>query len=182
MNMSINCINNENLIVTVKIKPWLKEFLQCRFGDPVLALSKNMPGVLIASLVEYTPEGYVPEKYLPDESMDVDIPRDLAFSAPRSDLGNIYLPKLNQIRFESSVSVIFKDELFYFLDDKIRYEGKHRSSNMKDCIYQFCIDNKVRYNHIQYENLKKMYYRYRQSHEIAKKRGRILSLVSPLIF
>lgn len=160
------------MIVTVKIKPWLKEFLMCRFGDPVQANSKNFPGIIISPLVEYTPDDYTPERYPPTESLDIEIPRDLAINAPRSDSGNIYISKDNQVRFEKGVAVIFKDEFFYYLDDKIRYLSKERirSSNMKDSIYQFCIDNKVRFNSLTYENLKKMYYRYRKNREKSPKR------------
>lgn len=170
------------MIVTVKIKPWLKEFLECRFGDPVQASKQNLVGVLIAPLVDYTPGDYQHEVFTEAESLKIEIPRDLAVRAARSDNGNIYVTRENQQRFEAGVAVVFKDQLFFYLDDKIRYEGKERSSNMKDCIYQFCIDNKIKFDAVSYENLKKMYYRYRKRQENANKRGRIMSLVCPLIF
>ena len=169
------------MIVTVKIKPWLKEFLICKFGHPVSAERNSLPGALLGPLLEYTPENFIPQKYNEDESIDLEIPRDLTKYARRSDYGNVYVSDYNQQIFQRGVSELFKEVLFNYMDDKIRYEGVQRSSNMKDCIYQFCIDYKITFNAIQYENLKKMYYRHRKKRSNVKIVGRSLSLMSPLI-
>jgi hypothetical protein len=170
------------LVVSVKIKPWLKEFLECKLGDPVPASKQNWVGAMIGPLVKYTPEDYKPEKYPDEQTLRIEIPRDMAPTAMRSDLGNIYVNQEGQIRFEYGVASLFKDELFHYLDDKIRYNVRHRSSNMKACIYQFCIDHHVRFDNITYENLKKMYYRQRKKREKENIKGRLMSLAGPLIF
>jgi hypothetical protein len=168
------------MIITVKIKPWLKEFLECKFGDPIPAERHSLIGFIVSPLLEYTPKDYFPPAIPADESLNIDVPRDLSRSAGRTDLGNVYISDFNQKLLENGVAALFKDELVNYMNDKIRYEGKHRSSNLKDCIYQFCIDYNISFNAIQYENLKKMYYRHRKKQEILRKSRRNLSLMKPL--
>lgn len=169
------------MVITVKIKPWLKEFLVCKFGEPVIAERNSLTGALIGPLLEYTPDNYIPVKYLREESIEIDVPRDLTKNATRTDFGNVYVSDYNQQIFERGVSELFKEILFNYMNDKIRYENRFRSSNFKDCIYQFCIDYNISFNSIQYENLKKMYYRHRKKREKLKITGRNLSLMCPLI-
>jgi len=68
--------------------------------------------------------------------------------------GTVYISPENNEHFERILDKHFKDMFFSYVDDKIRY-----TRQVKRVIMQFCSDYNFTFNDINYEMLKKSYYR-----------------------
>jgi hypothetical protein len=176
---------NERPTITIKLKPWLQEFLRCKLKDDT-ASRKNIVGALLTPYIEYTPKDYKFQNMGGPDYMTFELPALIGDKNTRG--GNIYVSEANQKNFERILDLMFKDHFFYYMDDKVRYTESitGKSGAIKRCIEQFCMDMHITYNHINYEMLKKAYYRRRESEQEnekkANKRGIKLSLSCPLIF
>ena len=172
----------EKQTITIKLKPWLQEYLRCKLKDPESASRKNIVGALLTPFLEYTPKDYVYHKKSGPEYMTFELPTLMGDKNTRS--GNLYISEDNMKNFERVLDMVFKDHFYSYVDDKIRYieTTSGKSGTIKTCIEQFCMDLNISYNHINYEMLKKSYYRKRESEKKTNKHIIKLSLTCPLIF
>ena len=158
--------------ITIKLKPWLQEYLMCKLNDPTLnASNKNIIGALLTPFLEYTPKGLYPKNNKGKDYITFKLPNWLGKKDNRN--GTVYISDENQKNFERILMVHFKDCFFSYIDDKIRY-----TKQIKICILQFCADHNISFNNITYEMLKKSYYRRKKSQKSTMK----LSLSCPLFF
>jgi hypothetical protein len=165
----------ERQTITIKLKPWLQEFLTCSLQDPTVASKTNIIGTLLTPFLEYAPADYVPDLHNTEETISFELPDHIANKNPKR--GTLYLSEDNQKNFERVMDRYFKDLFYNYIDDKIRY-----NKQIKTCIYQFCADYRITFNNVSYEMLKKSYYRRHDRQKKHKKTGAKLSLMCPLIF
>jgi hypothetical protein len=137
--------------VTIKLKPYLQEYLKCKLAEPLTASSKNIIGVIMHPFLEYRPKNQPPFIPQGDEYITFELPRPMGFDI-RS--GTVYISERNQENFERILNNHFKDLFFSYVDDKNKM-----GFPVKKCILQFCSDYNISFNHINYEMLKKSYYR-----------------------
>ncbi len=162
--------------LTVKLKPYLQEFLICMLGDEAAVASrKNLIGAMLSPLIQYCPKDYVFSKTEGPEYITFELPHGLGGKDPRGSA--IIITDKNQREFERMLSIYFKDIFFRYVDDKIRYSGE-----IKKCILAFCADYNISFNHITYETLKKSYYRFKKGQSARKILSGNMSLCCPLLF
>jgi len=164
--------------ITIKLKPYLQEFLVCKLGDPDIS-NKNIIGALMSPFLQYVPKDYVYKPMKGDDYISFDLNRINTRLDTR--LG-IYVSEEGQKDFQRVLYLHFKDIFVSFVDDKIRY-----TKQIKKCILQFCFDYNMTFDKISYQTLKKMYYREkkRQEEQKQKNKGKShlnLSLNCPLLF
>jgi hypothetical protein len=171
--------------ITIKLKPYLQEFLQCKLGDQAAEGSRrNLVGAILTPLIEYAPNDYKFEKLEGPEYFTLEIPQSLG---KETRYGVICMSESNQVMFERILKHYFNDIFFQYVEDKIRYSReKYGLPQIKECILAFCADYNISHNEINYEMLKKKYYRRKKNLTLqAKKAKKItgnLSLSSPLIY
>lgn len=162
--------------LTIKLKPYLQEFLICKLADEAAEASrKNLIGAMLDPLVQYAPRDYVFKKYSGPEYISFELPYDLGGKDPRGSA--IIISDENQRKFERLLALYFKDIFFRYVDDKIRYTGE-----IKKCILLFCADYHISFNEITYDMLKKAYYRYKKGLTARNILSGKLSLTCPLLF
>ena len=97
--------------------------------------------------------------------------------------GNIYISDEKQHDFECLLDDYFRSLFFQYMDDKMRYsEIMNGKAEYKKCMFDFCADYNITLKNINYETLKKAYYRHRNSKEKVKIFSSVLSLTCPLLF
>lgn len=169
--------------LTIKLKPYLQEYLQCKLGEPVNASTRNIVGALMRPLLQYRPKDVDHEFIDGPEYMHIDI---VGYDFINIRQGTVWMHPDNQAIFEKQLDAHFKDLFFAYMNDKVRYslldrKGKViRNGQIKNIILQFCSDYNITFNSITYEMLKKYYYR--KSQEFDKKFRQKMSLRCPLIF
>ncbi len=145
----------ENPTVALKLKPYLKEFLICKLQEEIHYSSrKSIIGAIIEPLVEYIPKGTNPSTKSEDD-FTFTIPYN--FNKLDARQHTIYISEHNQRIFERILNLYFKEVFFSYMDDKVRYHNE-----IQKCILLFCSDYNITFNKINFESLKKAYYRYRQ--------------------
>jgi len=172
--------------ITIKLKPYLQEYLQCKINEPLTNSSKNIIGVILTPFIERIPADYIPKIEKGPDFIEIDL-----VNFDRLDIrGNCYVSEDNQRNFSRILDAHFKDVFYSYVDDKIRYEividKKIRKIEIKKIILQFCADYHITFNNITYEMLKKSYYRHKIEQEENQKKNKLFyrktSLCCPLIF
>lgn len=170
-------------LLTIKLKPYLQEYLICKLGDPVNASTRNIVGALLRPLLQYRPKDIDHEFIDGPDYMQINI---VQYNFIDIRQGTVWMHPDNQVIFEKQLDAHFKDLFMSYMNDKVRYslldrKGKViRNSQIKNIILQFCSDYNLTFNSITYEMLKKYYYR--KSQEFEKKLPHKMSLRCPLIF
>lgn len=155
--------------LTIKLEKYLQEYLLCRLRGSEISTT-NIIGALISPFIELIPADFEYKKYSGPEYITFELPA-MINKMPTTDRA-VYMSAENQRTFERILKCHFKDIFFSYVDDKIRYQPK-----IKKCILQFCADYKITYQHVNYEMLKKDYYRKRGKKSCIK-----MSLNCPLIY
>jgi hypothetical protein len=159
----------DNITVEIKLKPYLKEYIECKLANRYDERN-NLILTIIKPFLERIPSDYKPKKSTcQDEILEIKIP--IHMKCETRD-GKFYISEENQDNIERIVYAHFKDALFSYIDDKIRY-----NSEIKKCLLQFCSDNNITFNNTNYDTLKKAYYRARKKINIFRVSVPNLSLI-----
>jgi len=167
--------------VAVKLKPYLQDFIRGFLNDDaVTASTRNFIGKFLKIFLQYSPKEFIPSLHHTDEYLVIELKY---FSDSSLDIrGNVYMSEQNQKAFETLLDDFFKNLFYQYMSDKTRY-----NEEIKKCILDFCDFYNITYSGINYETLKKSYYRFREKSggEMSKKgrkKSGHLSLACPLIF
>lgn len=168
--------------VTIKLKPYLQEFLRCKLhAEQEVPVKRNFIGTLLKPFLQVRPSDIAPEFHAGPEYITFQLP---TYSDLEVRRGTVYVSEKNQAAFERILNAYFWDFFYTYMDDKVRYLGKERESGygvIKRCILQFCSDFDISFNDLNYDMMKKAYYRRRL---LAEKKiqnsAKILSLTSLL--
>jgi hypothetical protein len=144
--------------VTVKLKPYLQEYLLCELRTN-MASKRNIIGILLHPFLEKRPAGIPP--FIPEG------PDYITFLLPgdhKKDIrGNLWVSPDNQQLFERFLEWHFKQLFFHYMNYRV-----NEYKSFKKAILQFCIDHEFTFSNINYEMLKKDYYRKRKRKNIEK--------------
>ncbi|MBE0663767.1 MAG: hypothetical protein IH597_15030 [Bacteroidales bacterium] len=178
-------MDNTRPTVTVKLKPYLQDYLRGRLNDKLSADSRNIIGVLLKPFIEYIPRDATPTFPESNEYITFELPY---YDKLNTRNGTVYVNEENQVNFQRSLECFFKELFFQYVDDKVRYDlvidGKNvRRGQIKKIILQFCADYNINFDNLTYDLLQKSYYRRRQKMGLTTNLfSRIVSLTCPLIF
>lgn len=169
--------------LTIKLEPYLQEYLTCKLSDPVYASSRNIVGAVVKPFLETMPRNMKHVRMEGPEYLTFEIPH---VSWINNRNGTVWISPENQKNVERILKAHFKDALFSYINDKRRYRrvdpnGKIlQRLKIKDILLQFCSDNNITFSKVNYETLKKVYYR--KELENTAKFSNKLSQICPLIF
>jgi len=139
--------------ITIKLKPYLQEYVLSQLGNPI-ATKRAMIGRLIRAFIELRPPNIPP-------LVNSDI-NHITFILPQyNDLNikaNLWVSPKNQQIIEDILMDHFKNMFYDYMDDRVRFYN-----HFKRVIIQFCVDKGFTFSYINYEMLKKDYYRRRKS-------------------
>ena len=144
--------DNERPTLTVKLKPYLQEYLRSELRRSHVS-KRNILGVILMPLLERRPAGIPP--FMPKGAEFITF--TLPFTRDINIRGDVWISPVNQEMLEKYLEWYFKQLFFNYMNDKVRYCG-----SFKKAILQFCADYEFAMNHINYEMLKKDYYRKRK--------------------
>ncbi len=146
--------------ITVKLKPYLQEFLICKLGEAATnATPKHVIGAIIAPMLEYAGKEDLPRYETGQQCITFELPNCVGGKNIRSY--SVFMPPEKQEEFQRILSLYFKDVFYQYVNDKLRYEKQ-----IKKCILSFCTFYNITFNKITYEMLKKSYYRYKKKKKI----------------
>jgi len=144
--------DNDRPTLTVKLKPYLQEYLRSELRRSHVS-KRNILGVILMPLLERRPAGIPPLMPKGAEFITFTLP----FTRDINIRGDVWISPVNQEMLEKYLEWYFKQLFFNYMNDKVRYCG-----SFKKAILQFCADYEFAMNHINYEMLKKDYYRKRK--------------------
>ena len=144
--------DSERPTLTVKLKPYLQEYLRSELRRSHVS-KRNILGVILMPLLEKRPAGIPPIMPKGEDFITFTLP----FTRDINIRGDVWISPVNQEMLEKYLEWYFKQLFFNYMNDKVRYCG-----SFKKAILQFCADYEFAMNHINYEMLKKDYYRKRK--------------------
>ncbi len=163
----------EKKTLTIKLQPYLQEFIQAALNDNVKSSLKNWFGKQLQGKIERRPQDQPP---LLNTGPDY-----FTFELTRSDKLNIdcnlWISPENQKLLEDSIRLLFFHLYYQFMDDKMKYDiiidGRIvRKGQIKNCILEFCQFYNIPFNRITYDMLKQRYFRYRREQKQLKELNR----------
>lgn len=139
--------------VTIRLKPYLQEYVLSQLNNPV-ATKRAIIGRLIRAFIELRPPDVPPLVKKDINYITFVLPQYADFCLKN----NFWISPKNQKLIEDILSDHFKNMFYDYMDDRVRY---YRS--FKRVIIQFCVDKGFTFSYINYEMLKKDYYRRRKA-------------------
>jgi hypothetical protein len=161
--------------ITLKLKPYLQEFILAGADQAGLITGDQLIGKLIKPFLHVRPSDVNPTFNSGNEFITFQLPLYNDFNL-RS---NYYISDQNQKLIETILIIHFKDLFYQYMRDKMRY----RNQSFIKCIMQFCFDYNFTYDTMNIEMLKKAFYRKRKNdpkyQTLSKKSCHDLSLACP---
>lgn len=158
-----------NITITIKIKPYLKDFLVHINGHElpdgsqvVVASKKNITGFYLFPLLEKTPVGWKP---LQDDARKL-LTIELPYMADMNIRCNNYLSPVGMRHFQSAIENLFLAEFYREVSRATNNNPKYK---LKDAILDFCYAYEISFDNITFEMLKKKHTRYRLALKEQKK-------------
>jgi hypothetical protein len=140
----------------IHLKPALQEFVVCAFLNGTRKVSAaDTFGKLIKPWLSTPPEGYNPIMPAGADVFEFQLPD---YGDKNTDY-NFYMSPKAQKYIATMLNEMFLTFMFIHLD-KILPRMEHEQ--IKDAIYDYCYSYNISMEHIQFDTLKKAYYRYRQ--------------------
>ncbi len=140
--------------ISIKLKPYLQEYLFCQLNTDI-AYKTNIIGKLLKPLLEKRPKDVFPHLVDSYEYIQIKLPNNDDININ----GNLWVSPKNQIIFEDFLEWHFKQLFYNYMNDKVRY-----NKSFKSTILQFCADHNFTFAHMNYDLLKKDYYRKRKKY------------------
>ena len=148
----------------IHLKPSLQEFVVCAFlGGTRKVSTMDTFGKLIKPWLTAPPKNYNP---IIPSGIDV-----FVFELPRYEDKNtdynFFLSPKAQKYISTILSEIFLIQMYIHLDNIL----PRTDNEIKKAIYDYCYSYNITFEYINYESLKKSYYRYRQKKNKKKSSG-----------
>lgn len=150
-----------NITITIKIKPYLKDFLVHINGHElpdgsqvVVASKKNITGFYLFPLLEKTPVGWKPLQDDPRKLLSIEMP----YMPEMNIRYNNYLSDVGMRHFQSAIENIFLAEFYREVSRSINASP---GCKIKDAILDFCYGYEISFDNITFEMLRKKYTRYK---------------------
>ncbi|MDR0754179.1 MAG: hypothetical protein LBF04_02200 [Prevotellaceae bacterium] len=151
----------------IHLKPSLQEFVVCAF----LSGTRNVTaadtfGKLIKPWLAIPPKDYNPKIPVDKNIFEFELPN----YEDKNTLYNFYISQKGEKYIATILNEMFLKQMFIHLDKTLKNTHK-----IKDAIFDYCYSYNISFDNINYESLKKSYYRYRKN----KKNRQYLSLTCP---
>ncbi len=151
-------LSDNRASITIKLKPYLQEYLLCELRSN-MASKRNIIGIILNPYLEKRPDDIAP--FIPEG------PEYITFFLPgdkkKNIRGNLWVSPGNQLIFERFIEWHFKQIFFHYMNYRVK-----ECRSFKKAIIQFCVDHEFTFSHINYELLKKDYYRKRKRKKTEK--------------
>lgn len=156
------------MIISIPIKPYLKDFLINMYGqEPIPASKKNFIGIILEPMLNKPPADYVPVSYHPDPNrILVKLIRNNKEKEMRKNpLYYFYISTDDEINFQHYVVKFFNQTFICYSDAAVDISIEHdiKKHDLKDIFDNFCQKYSISSDNATYEMLKKKYYRYKCS-------------------
>lgn len=164
--------------IIVQLKPMLQEFLVTIMEDtPQHEKVRSKVRRFVKMIVKPSPEGFKPLLKRDENHVELMLP-NFEIADKR---GNLYICDYNQCELENFLDDEFKSLMYIYLDSYLEFSDK---PEIKTGIYKFLQEYRITSDRINYEMLKKSYYRYRKEKMQKKpqKLSKQLSSICPAIF
>jgi hypothetical protein len=156
------------------LNPALQEFVVCAFLNGTRRVSATDTfGKLIKPWLSIPPEGYHPIAPRGAGVFEFELP---AYE-DKNTAYNFYIAPKAQKYIATILNEMFLNLMFIHLDKIL---PRMEREQIKDAIYDYCYSYNITMEHIQYDTLKKAYYRYRKKN-IKKKSSGFVPVLSLLI-
>jgi hypothetical protein len=158
----------------IHLKPALQEFVVCAFlGGTHRASAADTFGKLIKPWLSTPPEGYNPITPAGPDIFKFELPN----YSDKNTAYNFYIAPKAQKYIATILNEMLLNQMYIHLDKILPRMEKEQ---IKDAIYDYCYAYNIPLNHVNYESLKKSYYRYRQKKH-KKKSSRFVPVLSLLL-
>jgi hypothetical protein len=149
----------------IHLKPALQEFVVCAFLDGSRRVSAaDTFGKLIKPWLTTPPEGFNPIAPGGAGIFEFELP---AYD-DKNTAYNFYIAPKAQKYIATMLHEMFLTLMFIHLDKIL---PRMEREQIKDAIYDYCYSYNISMEHIQYDTLKKAYYRYRKKKHKKKSSG-----------
>lgn len=153
------------MIISIPIKPYLKDFLVNIYGqEPIPTSKKNIIGILVEPILKKPPVDYIPQQTIskPDNILIEIIKCKKKKELEKNPLYYHYISLDDQLKLQRGILNIFNHIFYTFTDSYIlAYSKGNIKYEIKNCIDDFCNEYDINKDNADYEMLKKNYYRYR---------------------
>jgi hypothetical protein len=158
------------MLTYIHLKPALQEFVVCAFLNGSRRVSATDTfGKLIKPWLATPPPGFCPITPGDGDIFEFELP---AYS-DKNTACNFYIAPKAQKYIATMLNEMFLNQMFIHLDKiLLRMEREQ----IKNAIYDYCYSYNISMEYIQYDTLKKAYYRYRK-----KKHKKISSRFVPVL-
>jgi hypothetical protein len=147
-------------IITIDLKPYLKDWLISRYGKyPLVATRNNMLGQLIKYFLEKIPLDYIPRRSNAS-TCEIILPYDANIEVR----GNVYVPETEEKILEKLLEEIFNDLYYSFINSNYIPRTERSSlfeNGVKDLTERFMNINKLNPDNISHETLIKRWQRHK---------------------
>jgi hypothetical protein len=168
---------SSGITTTIKIKPYLKEFILCRFlSGQYRSSADDILGQTIKPFLVSSPENLTRITATSDDNFfTFELPN---YSDKKVTYHNYIRPE-HQRYIERIFEYFFREAMFHF----VKQNHELNRGDIKDWIINWCNLNNITFAKVNYETLKKAYWRYRVDQEEKEKNekntSRSLPCVSP---
>jgi len=138
--------------VIIQMKPYLVEFAKCKMGNGVFSNSEIITKI-VKPFVRRMPKNYNHIQVKPGADI-LEIPIPLISDLYVGD-NKIYIAPCDHQNIARIFEAHFNDTLFSYVNDKVRYNAE-----LKKCFLQFCSDYNISWEYVNYDMMKKKYYRF----------------------
>ena len=155
-------MNDTRPTITIRLKPHLQEFVISDLGGSSLACGYKIIGKLIRPFIQLRPTSVQPSFPKGKEYLILELPHSYNVNLRNN---TYYISDENQKLIEILLDSHFKKIFYNYMKDKVRFQQR----NFKVCIMQFCYDYDFCFENMNYEMLKKFFYRERRKENISNK-------------
>ena len=148
-------MNDTRPTITIKLRPHLQEFVLAELRGSSLASGYQIIGKLVRPFIRYRPVDVNPKFERGANFITFTLP---FYSKVDLRHKNFYISEQNQRVIENLLDAHFKKIFYNYMKDKVRFDNR----NFTVCILQFCYDYDFCYDNINFEMLKKFFYRERK--------------------
>jgi hypothetical protein len=133
----------------------LQEFVVCAFlGGTRKVTAADTFGKLIKPWLSTPPQNY--DTKIPEENNIFEF--ELPNYEDKNTLYNFYISPRGEKYIATMLNEIFLKQMFIHLDKTLKNSGQ-----IKEAIFDYCYSYSISFESINYESLKKSYYRYRKN-------------------
>lgn len=152
--------------INIKVSKFLKEYYQNNFQSKIILQKNSYLSMLVRNCIEPLPPCTAPKFHNKSESIEIVLPYIYGVNIEY----NTYISDQNEQIIASELEKLFKIKLHNFIQGYIAAYMAHypytKHGAIKNAITDFCNINKVSFDSINFESLKKSYDRSQEKNQL----------------